>query len=402
MNKFLLIISLAVSNVIFGQYGCTDTLATNYDPNATIENGTCIYQDLGQTFNSGCILEPKVIESSGVEFTENAIWTHNDSGNSNKFYKINPSDCSVLQTITTYNFPNNDWEDITSDKDYLYLGNFGNNDGNRKDLKIIKIAKSDLNSSNTDITVYPEAINFNYADQTSFVKDGNTNFDCEAFFSKGDSLYLFTKNRGDYKTRVYALSKNPGDFTISPKYEFDCNGLITGADYDSINNRICLIGYEDNKLNSFIYYLTDFNDNNFFSGNVKRIQIGNSNTGWQTEGICFGNNDTIFISCENYNAKATLYTSSLKQVGYLSTEKIDYNKSTNIYPNPTTDYLTIETEYEFEKITISSLDGKVVFEAIYSPTQKYDVSNLNQGFYFLTISASNNAQLFTLKIYKND
>ena len=39
------------------------------------------------------------------------------------------------------NIKNTDWEEISQDKDFIYIGDIGNNSGNRDDLKIYRAGK---------------------------------------------------------------------------------------------------------------------------------------------------------------------------------------------------------------------------------------------------------------------
>jgi hypothetical protein len=407
MNKTFLYFSIFICSIstLNAQNGCTDTLATNYDASAVTNDGTCIYQNLGQIFTLKGDMEPKVQESSGIELIDGYIWTHNDSGNSNQIYKVNPSTGEILQSVSITGYYNNDWEDITSDDQYLYIGDFGNNNGNRQNLMILKVNKNDLSNNAASFSVTAEAINISYSDQTTYTTDKNNNFNCEAFFTKGDSLYLFSKNSGDFKTKVYAVTKTPGSYVLSPKYEYDSKGLITGADYDAIKNEIILIGYEDGHYSSFIYYLNDFSENNFFDGDVKRVMIGTPTIGWQTEGICFGNNHEIYISCENSSVKASLYLGYQNELGFLGLEKfIEEQSNLFIYPNPvnTGNDLKISTIHHFNSLKLIGIDGKVVIEkSIQNDVllSQEEVSTIQKGIYILMISSEE--QSISEKIHVN-
>ena len=259
-------------------------------------------------------------ESSGVVLSDGFIYTHNDSGGASAFYKVNPIDGTLIQTINVTNYSNVDWEDITADDNYIYIGDFGNNDGVRKDLKILKISKSQfVNSTDKTVQVTAEAIDFSYMEQTSFISTSTHNFDCETVISKGNFLYIFTKNRGDYATRVYKLSKTPGQYTVSAIGTYNVNGLITGGDYNAQTNEVILIGYSSGHKNSFIFLLSNFTDDSFFSGKVVQKVIGNATNDWQTEGITFGSSDgkKLFLSCETTAyTKSELYSTDKITLGF--------------------------------------------------------------------------------------
>lgn len=247
-----------------------------------------------------------VSESSAIKLADGKLWTLNDAGNPNAFYSIDSLNGNVLQTVYIDNFQNTDWEEISADKNYLYIGDFGNNAGTRSNLKILKIAKKDIGKDSLEHVIAKE-ISFSYTDQVSYEKSKLHNFDCEAMINIDDSIFLFTKNRGDLQTRVYSISKNPGNYFLKPISTFDTKGLITGADYDPVTKEIVLVGYVKGHSNSFIWKLNDYAGHQFFSGNKIRIEIGNENE-WQTEGICFRNSNSYYISCEKTkNRNASLY-----------------------------------------------------------------------------------------------
>ena len=87
-------------------------------------------------------LPENVLESSGLIYYNNRLITHNDSGNSPQLYELDSLGSQIFRTITINNATNIDWEDITQDDTYIYVGDFGNNSGNRQDLRIYRIKKS--------------------------------------------------------------------------------------------------------------------------------------------------------------------------------------------------------------------------------------------------------------------
>jgi hypothetical protein len=273
-NIFIGILTLLINFSALSQSGCTDPAANNYNSSAITNDGSCTYNVTNMTVHAKGSVADSVPECSGLIFTNGMMWTHNDSGNPNNIYKVDTANGTILQTVKITNFPNVDWEDITADTNYIYVSDAGNNNGTRTDLKILKIDKLQfLSSTLTAVNATAQAINFSYSDQTSFVSSSTNNFDCESIISIGNSLYIFTKDRGDMQTRVYKLSKTPGTYTVSPYTSYNVNGLITGADYNPQTNEVALIGYKTSHLNSFMYFLNDFTGDNFFSGNKRRIKI---------------------------------------------------------------------------------------------------------------------------------
>jgi hypothetical protein len=303
-SKYFFCITLLFlySSILQAQNGCTDVQANNYNSSATVNNGSCTYNTTNASYTVLTPLSATVNETSGLIFWRSCFWTHNDSGGANAIYAIDSITGSILQTVTITNATNVDWEDIAQDDSYIYIGDFGNNvNGNRTNLRIYKIAKADINTNPT-VSVTATIINYSYSDQTNFAATGsnNTDFDCEAFFVKDDSLYLFSKNWINFQTRLYRLPKTAGTYSAAYLQSFNVNGLITGADYIASCNRVVLVGY-NRVVNgaTFIWNLFDFSGANFFNGNKRRIETDVINTTGQVEGISFIDGNTAYVSREN-------------------------------------------------------------------------------------------------------
>lgn len=248
-------------------------------------------------------------ESSGLCFTNGNLWSFGDSGNPAWLFRIDSSTGAIMQTVEITNYTNTDWEDITADPDFIYIGDFGNNKGNRTDLKILKIKKSAITDTPSVINLNAEAINFSYADQADFISNDNTDFDCESVVAAGDSLYIFSKDHGDLQTRCYALPKIPGTYAVAPKATFNTAGKVTAAAYDPVTHELALLGYADQKLKSFIWFFDNFNGTDFFGGTSKKIAIEQSNLAWQTEGLDFISATRLMMSCETTPGNpASLYS----------------------------------------------------------------------------------------------
>jgi hypothetical protein len=245
-------------------------------------------------------------ESSGLCYTDGSLWSFGDSGNPNAIYKIDSATGAILQTVTIANYPNIDWESMTADSLYLYIGDMGNNDGNRTDLKILRIKKADLLSASAQVSVMADSLKFSYTDQTSFSYNSNTNFDCEAMVAVGNNLYVFTKDRGDLKTRCYMLPKSPGTYAVSPVSGFDVSGRITDAAYNRATGELALLGYMSQKDNSFIWFFSNYPGDHFFAYSSRRVTIGRSSDEWQTEGLDYISPTRLLLSCETTPAHAAV------------------------------------------------------------------------------------------------
>lgn len=199
---------------------------------------------------------PQVVnEGSGLVKTrrKETLFTLNDGGNKPELYEVDLQG-NLLTTLPIPNAKNIDWEDLTQDiEDNLYIGDFGNNANNRKDLVIYKINKLQLinkvevfeKSKNIDNETLEaiQKINFHYATQDTFPAR-NPIFDCEAFFWHRDSLYLFSKNRGnDHLVRMYALPAHAGNYVAIPKDSIYIKTMVTGAALSPNGQTFALLTY---------------------------------------------------------------------------------------------------------------------------------------------------------------
>lgn len=245
-------------------------------------------------------LPPKLNENSGMIFYRNLFWTFNDSGGKNTLYAFNKKG-QIKREIEIKNAKNVDWEDIAQDKNHIYIGDFGNNNGVRNNLKIYKINKKDITKKKNG-KVHSSEIEFEYANQETFhYSPLSAKFDCEAMIEFKDHLYLFTKDWSDRTTTVYKMPKKKGKYRVQPIDSFEVNGLVTGADISPDEKKIALIGYRN--YNPYAWLFSNFPDDNFFKGENTYVQLEGIYDA-QTEGICFIGNDSLAISCESTHAFA--------------------------------------------------------------------------------------------------
>jgi hypothetical protein len=341
-------------------------------------------QELSET-EKICTLESVLEENSGLVSLNGHLWTHNDSGNSNELFCVDTAGCSVLRTVEISNAFNTDWEDICADEHYVYVGDFGNNNGDRTDLCIYKISR-DFTLHDSIEHIETDSITFYYPNQQQFEWENySTNFDCEAMIADGDSLYLFSKNWGNLKTYLYTLPKVPGEYPAILQDSFNVEGLITGAAIDTVENQITLIGYNQYMTSSFIYLLDSYQGNCFFNGNVTKLKPGLSLH--QTEGIELNNGD-IVLSNETFSSNpAALYRTSLVY---------DYNEpilSTEItpgfYPNPAENSFRIINCKAFDRLTIKNIRGRIMLETdLQSDSIRLPLYHLQSGTYIIELRGS--------------
>jgi hypothetical protein len=251
-------------------------------------------------------LNVKIKETSGLALIGDVLITHNDKGRSNDLMLINPENGNIVQTITAQNFQNNDWEDVAQNEAFLFVGDMGNNEGERKNLAIHLVPIKDINKNNITIKSIG-SINFHYPEQTVFDVSKKHNFDCEAILCFNNQIYLFTKNRLDDKTDLYVLPATPGNYAAKYMASFEVGGRITGADISSDGKRIALVGY-NKKSDCFLWTFDGFTGDNFFTGNAKKYNLGQYAQLGQMEAVAFKDNTNLYISSEEIaNVHARLY-----------------------------------------------------------------------------------------------
>jgi len=272
-------------------------------------------------------------ESSGITYiAPNRLYTHNDSGGNDEIYELDTLG-NLIRTIAINSANNSDWEDITQDDlGNMYIGDFGNNNNDRTNLRIYKIPSPSTFSGNS---VTANLIEFNYPDQTQFPPfPAKRNFDVEGFVWYNDSLFLFSKNRTapfNGYCKMYKIPDLPGTHAaILCDSIFICgdsqaNCWVTSAAISTDKSHLALLG--DNK----IWWFSCYNDAKFFKGAMAIITLSSYT---QKEGITFKNNHDVYITDELSiidNSGGKLYKADLNN--YLEMPYVSINLDTIICDN---------------------------------------------------------------------
>ena len=264
------------------------------------------------SFSQG--LKPEVVghiprvshESSGLAKADSdSFWTMNDGGNRPLLFQINGSG-ALMSTFAEPNLSNHDWEDLAEDSTRLYIGDFGNNLNKRHNLLIYFRSKAGVKQDSFG------RITFHYPDQNQFPPPpSNWNFDCEAFFHHGDSLYLFSKNLSnpnDGYSKMYRLPDETGDYKAELIDSFYLNEPVTSADISPDGKTMVLLTYFS------LWVFKGFPGNNFFEGKVFQFPFKGLTP---KEAICFANDHELFITDERYVGKGgKLYKIDLNQLDF--------------------------------------------------------------------------------------
>ena len=244
-------------------------------------------------------VDPKLKEISGIEFDKyKRMWAINDGGDGPKLYMLN-KDGSIAREVTVSNAKNVDWEDMTQNRfGHFFLGDFGNNDNDRRWLTIYKIENPiDIKTDTTTA----EIIKFTYPQmQEGEIKPQDKNYDLEAFVEYKRHLYLFTKNRTkpfDGITKLYKVGDHAANFDAELIGEFKtCTTLeklcwITSAAMSPDRTKLVLLD------STSVWLFENFDGDNFFNGDVSRIDLG---VVTQKEAVTFYDDNTLVFTDEEF------------------------------------------------------------------------------------------------------
>jgi hypothetical protein len=295
------------------QSGCTDPLATNYNSEATVNNGSCVYNTTNYSPSVVVSRISKVLnEISGLQMAESSLWSINDGGGQAAIYRIDTSSNALLQTVILENAANVDWEEISFDGKYFYIGDFGNNgNGARKDLKIYKFPIYEIpNYTSKSVVTIPkekiEIISFKFSNQGDPIVTNlnNTKYDCEAMIIDKGKIHLFSKNWVNANTTHYVInSTRAGNYIADSLETLSTNYLVTAAAKAPGHDIIVLIGYVGKAPGKhYMHILSDYSDGRYFNGNKRRLNLPDALQMGQAEGITFKNDTSGYISNERLGA----------------------------------------------------------------------------------------------------
>ncbi len=259
-------------------------------------------------------LDAKIQETSGLSMMNGKLYTFNDSGNTPDIFEIDKNNGEVIRILKTH-LINKDWEALTNDGVNFYVGDFGNNTGERKDLTIYKVPYQNLNDINNN-TLGPEkvldgtATSFFYPEQTDFTsKNLKTDFDAEAMIYLNGKIHLFTKEWASKSTTHYIIDPEIPEKQEAKKIEsFKTNFVVTDAAY--FDRKLYLVGYTK-KTEVFLNIFKETESGVFFKEDPVRYYLGSALSIGQIEGIAVDESG-IYISGEKFHsplggAKQSLY-----------------------------------------------------------------------------------------------
>lgn len=239
------------------------------------------------------VLNDSIQETSGLNFFAGKLYTFNDSGNPAELYEIDKNSGKILKVLKT-DTENKDWEALASDGENFYIGDFGNNAGTRKDLKIYKIPFQN-NQLQNDLM---KTISFYYPEQNDFTsKNISTDYDLESMIYLNGKIHIFTKEWASKSTTHYMIDPRKFENQAAQKVESYKTGFVVTDTY-YYNKKLYVVGYTK-KTEVFLDIFNEIEPGIFFKEKPRHFYLGSALTIGQIEGIAVDEKG-IYISGEKF------------------------------------------------------------------------------------------------------
>ena len=248
-------------------------------------------------------LPGKLDEVSGmVTFETGRVWVVEDSSNPDKVREIDTlgKEQAVFKVSDA---KNRDWEALTRDSaGHLYIGDFGNNQNRRKNLRIYKLPDPRREKGDK---IPARTIAFSYPTQRDFPPpDRELRYDAEALFHAGGQLYIITKNRSrphDGTADVYRVPDAPGTYEAEWLGALSLCGegrgracQVTDAALSPDGERLVLLGY------GTLWVFESFRASLFEEPGPEKLvpKVVSLGARTQLEALCFAGNDLLYLADE--------------------------------------------------------------------------------------------------------
>jgi hypothetical protein len=349
-------------------------------------------------------------ESSGlVVESPNLFWTHNDGGDASTIYQID-STGKLLRTVKVKNAANVDWEEMTLDTEgSLYIGDFGNNNEDRRNLLIYKILNF-KNKYQTSSISHDAVIEFSYEDQQQFPPaDPLKHFDAEAMIVEKDSIYIITKDfdTDPYagKTWIYSIPNVGGKHVaklvkvLNTESSWKYKGAITASTKGF--GKVILMSY----LKLFVF--SDFGSKPFWEGTKKVLDFSMFDF-VQREAVAFHPTDSCRLYITSEEAKGiggNLSTVNICPILSRTKDARTASAHISVHPTPSVSDVFFELKDIAAtdlRLNISDINGRSIFQKDLDKNEDKFLLEKNvfptAGLYFYQLFSKTNADTFIGKI----
>lgn len=244
-----------------------------------------------------------------------------------------------------------------------------------KDLKKLSIYESDGTNSGTSEIYTVTSSNYFYPSYLNKI---------------GDNL-IFTSVNSNMGTSIFYLNTNNNN--VSEIVEIDQNPSEPFASFLGPASALSLRVFDNGNL-----FDIDSPDDIWPNRNGWIYDLSQDNLISFDEIARFGESDLKIIYNDElyYSYNFQLWKFDLNS---LSNNSFDSNKTINIFPNPTSDYINFNGSEDFTQIEIYDINGKLVSKSEIFETNFINVKELKSGTYFIRIISRDN-KITTKKIIK--
>ena len=350
--------------------GCTDTLATNFDSNATDDDSSCKYIQI-----EGCM------DEEACNFSPNA--TINDNSciyfNLDEFNDTNLCSSSTIEILINNNYENYLWNtgDTTNSIQISQAGTYYVTVTNEFGCQ----SSDTLYVSYTALPYVDVGDIFELCPNSSIEIDLNNNWFSTIIidFENGDTIS---------DNIPYNLSES-GQYKLIVTDSLGCigydvfeviNASLPTANFEyTFNNNLLSLNNLSINANNYLWEI--INHQNIIQDTLQNISI-------EIE-LC--NNDTIILTAENNCGNNTM-------ISIFNPTKIDdIDSGFSVYPNPFINKVNIDGFEKFDQFLLLDLNGKEIFRG--KPSKYLSLKNLRFGHYNLILKNEN--ILHSVKLFKN-
>jgi hypothetical protein len=183
--------------------------------------------------------DTRIQESSGVAVSPGVLWTHNDSGDTARFFALDRH-CRTLATYDVTNETARDWEDMARGGGYLWFGDIGDNRSTRTSIAVVRVPEPHVSPGSH--AVMATVFRFTYP-------DGPHDAETLLLHPRTGQLYFVTKTLLG-PAGVYAAPLHPSVGKLNPLTEVGTvsaglMGTFTSGDINADATRLVLRTYSE-------------------------------------------------------------------------------------------------------------------------------------------------------------
>lgn len=185
----------------------------------------------------GKVVQPAMTEVSGIVASRQhpgTFWIHTDGGKQSALVAIDRDGQTLGKFDVGGQFK--DWEDIAiDDQGHLYLADIGNNDAERTELRVHRVAEPDPKAKAKKGKLK--------SDQTWRLRFPVAPFDCESLFIVGTNGFVISKVFENAQARIYRFPLTPSKEPVSlvEVSVLPITSPVTGADVSPDGTRLGIV-----------------------------------------------------------------------------------------------------------------------------------------------------------------